>query len=87
MIFNKTFIKKWIKNGSSLFNITNLFIFLIFITGLYLINDNFNLIEGNEKLKDKGNDEDGAKNDAENSYTVSDEVLPPSDHITRGHKL
>ena len=88
MTFNKRFIKHYIKNITSLFNITNLFLFVAFIIALfYFFNNKITLIEGNDKLKSKGNDKDGAKKDAEKSYTITDDVLPPSDHVTRGHKV
>ena len=88
MGFNKRFIKHSIKNIASFFNITNLFLFIVFIIALfYFFNNKITLIEGNDKLKSKGNDKDSPKNNAENSYTITDDVLPPSDHVTQGHKV
>jgi hypothetical protein len=88
MTFNKKFIKHSIKNITSFFNITNLFLFVAFIIALfYFFNNKITVIEGNDKLKSKGNDEAAPKNKAENSYKVSDEILPPSDHETQGHKV
>tara|TARA_B100001175_G_scaffold315969_1_gene328733 strand:- start:8257 stop:8526 length:270 start_codon:yes stop_codon:yes gene_type:complete len=88
MTFNKKFIKHSIKNITSLFNITNLFLFVVFIIALfYFFNNKITLIEANQKLKDKGNDEEGAKNIAKNSYTISDQILPSSEHVTEGNKV
>ena len=75
MNFNK-FIKK--------INTSYLILFIIIIFGtLYFFSNNFKLIEGN-RLKDKGKNESGAKEEAEAPYTITNEVLPPSDHITEG---
>ncbi len=88
MTFNKRFIKHSIKNITSLFNITNLFLFVAFIIALfYFFNNKITLIEGNDKLKSKGKDEDGAKKESEKNYNVANGALPPSDHVTRGHKV
>lgn len=75
MNFNR-FLKK--------INIQYLILILLFIFGiLYFFSNNFKLIEGN-KLKNKGKDEQGAKDEAEAPFLITNEVLPPSDHITEG---
>lgn len=61
-----------------------LILIIVLIFGsLYFLTNNFKLIEGN-KLKDKGKDEGGAKEEAEAPFTITNEVLPPSDHVTEG---
>ena len=88
MTFNKRFIKYSIKNIASFFNITNLFLFIVFIIALfYFFNNKITLIEGNDRLKSKGNDEDSPKKDAEKSYNITNDALPPSDHVTQGNKV
>ena len=49
---------------------------IIIVAFLYFFNNQFKVIEGN-KLKEKGEDDEGRKNDAEVAYTITDEVLPP----------
>lgn len=52
---------------------------IIIVTFLYFCNNQFKVIEGN-KLKDKGEDEEGSKNEAKTAYTITDQVLPPADN-------
>jgi len=64
-----------------------LILIIVLIFGsLYFLTNNFKLIEGN-KLKDKGKDEGGAKEEAEATFTITNEVLPPSDHVTEGRSV
>lgn len=64
-----------------------LILIIVLIFGsLYFLTNNFKLIEGN-KLKDKGKDEGGAKEQAEAPFTITNEVLPPSDHVTEGRSV
>lgn len=57
-----------------------LILIVVLIFGsLYFLTNNFKLIEGN-KLKDKR----GAKEEAEAPFIITNEVLPPSDHVTEG---
>jgi hypothetical protein len=59
-------------------------IFLLAIIGsmlFYVMNNQFKVIEGN-KLRETGEDSDGAKNEAEAPYTITNEVLPSADHVT-----
>jgi hypothetical protein len=72
----KKFIKKFFK--------PYLILIVVLIFGsLYFLTNNFKLIEGN-KLKDKGKNEGGAKEEAEAPFIITNEVLPPSDHVTEG---
>tara|TARA_B100001175_G_C19505342_1_gene640537 strand:- start:2401 stop:2643 length:243 start_codon:yes stop_codon:yes gene_type:complete len=59
---------------------------LLIFASLYLLTNNFKLIEGN-KLKDKGKNEGGAKEESEAPFTITNEVLPPSDHVTEGSSI
>jgi hypothetical protein len=59
---------------------------LLIFASLYLLTNNFKLIEGN-KLKDKGKNEGGAKEQSEAPFTITNEVLPPSDHVTEGSSI
>jgi len=71
MKFNKYFIK---------FGKIYLILFtIIIVTFLYFCNNQFKVIEGN-KFKDKGEDEEDGKNEANKAYTISDAVLPPADN-------
>ena len=79
MNLNK-FIKKFLK-FDILTSYIVLFLVLTFSTLYFLNNNYFKLIEGNG-LKDKGKDEGGAKKESEAQYTITNEVLPPSDHVT-----
>lgn len=64
-----------------------LILIIVLIFGsLYFLTNNFKLIEGN-KLKDKGKNEGGAKEEAEAPFTITNEVLPPSDHVTEGRSV
>ena len=56
---------------------------MLIFASLYFCYNNFKLIEGNY-LKDKGKDDDGAKGLAEGPFTTTDELLPPTDHVTEG---
>ena len=59
---------------------------LLIFASLYLLTNNFKLIEGN-KLKGKGKNEGGAKEESEAPFTITNEVLPPSDHVTEGSSI
>ena len=59
---------------------------LLIFASLYLLTNNLKLIEGN-KLKDKGKNEGGAKEESEAPFTITNEVLPPSDHVTEGSSI
>jgi hypothetical protein len=75
--------KKFLKK----INIPYLILIVLLIFGsLYFLTNNFKLIEGN-KLKDKGKDEEGAKEQVEAQFIITDEVLPPSDHVTEGRSV
>ena len=56
-------------------------VILLLFGSLYFLTNNFKLIEGN-KLKKKGKNEGAAKKQAEAPFIITDEVLPPPDHIT-----
>ena len=87
MLFNKKFLKIWIKNRSIVFNMTNVLILAAFITAfLFIYNNNIKIIEGN-RLKDKGKDEEGAKEESAAPYAITNEVLPPADHVTEGRSV
>lgn len=77
-------LKKFIKKFLKLDILTPYIVLLLILTfsTLYFLNNNyFKLIEGNG-LKDKGKNEGGAKEESEGAYTITNEVLPPSDHVT-----
>ena len=75
----KKFIKKFFKKYLIL-------IITLILGSLYFLTNNFKLIEGN-KLKNKGKDEKGAKEQAVIPFTITNEVLPPSDHVTEGRSV
>ena len=63
-------------------NGTNLFLLAIIVSMiLYVMNNNTKIIEANT-LKETGKDSDGAKSEAEASYTQTDQLLPRADHVT-----
>jgi len=59
---------------------------IIIVAFLYFFNNQFKLIEGN-KLKKKGKNEGAAKSESEVPYIITNEVLPPSDHVTQGASI
>jgi len=74
--FRQKKIQLPILNGINLFLLA-----VILCMILYVVNSNTKIIEANT-LKETGSDNEGAKSEAEAPYTITDEALPPVDHVT-----